>query len=108
MAKTKTRVKKHKSPLEVAADHFVKEHISEPPFIFSLNLGGNILVGKGATALEALRAIPVPNKIMSKGVLTISQGDKKKEMLFMVPRLKRIFYHNAQPILIKMLAMGLK
>lgn len=80
----------------------------DKPFLFSLNLGGKILKGTGATALEALRAIPVPQKIMSKGILTITKDDQKKEMMFMPSKLKRLFYFNAQPILIKYIQMGMK
>ena len=74
----------------------------------SIKLGNIIIKGKGATALEALQSIPVPNKITTKGILTISQGAKKKELLYPVPKLKRLFYPKAQPIIIKWLAMLLK
>ena len=78
------------------------------PFKISILLGNVILYGEGLTALEAIRSIPVPNKITTKGILTISQGDKKKVLLYPIPKLKRLFYPNAQPILIKYLAMLLK
>ena len=84
------------------------EKKSDTDFVFSLQYAGKKLVGKGKTPLEALRAIPVPDKIMSKGILTITQGDKKKELLFYPAKLKRIFYANAQPVLIKDLVLGMK
>ena len=74
----------------------------------SIKLGNVIIKGEGATALEALRSIPVPNKITTKGILTISQGTKKKELLYPIPKLKRLFYPQAQPFIIKWLAMLLK
>ena len=74
----------------------------------SIKLGNIIIKGKGATALEALQSIPVPNKITTKGILIISQGTKKKELLYTIPKLKRLFYPKAQPIIIKWLAMLLK
>lgn len=77
-------------------------------FVFSLDLGGETLKGEGETPLEALRAIPVPNKIMNKGLLTITHGEAKKTMMFTVPKLRRLFYFNAQPIIIKWVASGLK
>ena len=74
----------------------------------SIKLGNVIIGGEGATALEALQSIPVPNKITTKGILTISQGQKKKELLYPIPKLKRLFYPKTQPIIIKWLAMLLK
>lgn len=82
--------------------------VEQPEFSFSLKIGSQVLEGKGHTPLEALRAIERPIKIITKGVLTISHGDKKKEMLFNVPRLKRVFYPAAQPYLIKGMILGLK
>ena len=77
-------------------------------FKIVIKLGNEVIKGEGLTALEALRNIPVPNKITTKGILTISQGDKKKELVYAVPKLKRLFYPNAQPIIIKYLAMLIK
>ena len=74
----------------------------------SIKLGNVIIEGEGLTALEALQNIPVPNKITTKGILTISQGQKKKELLYPIPKLKRLFYPKTQPIIIKWLAMLLK
>ncbi len=88
--------------------HISMEHKKKKPYVISLKLGSVTLVGEGETALEALRAIKKPDKIISKGVMTITDGVKTKEMLFMPPKLKRIFYPNAQPVLIKWLATGLK
>ena len=103
-AKTKISTTSQVSQVPTTFQGVLKESL----FVFSLDMGGQILEGEGVTALEALRAIPVPTKIMSKGVLTITQGDKKKVMLFMPPRLKRLFYHQAQPIIIKWLVSGMK
>ncbi len=74
----------------------------------SIKLGNIIIQGEGLTALEALQSIPIPNKITTKGILTISQGKKKKELLYTIPKLKRLFYPKAQPIIIKWLAMLMK
>lgn len=75
---------------------------------FHLVMGDKVIDGEGETALEALQAMPIPDKVMAKGILTITNEGKKKEILFNVQKLRRMFYPSAQPILIKWLAAGLK
>ena len=99
--------KKNIQPIKSVAEK-PKKKVENNLFKISIKLGNVILNGEGLTALEALRNIPVPNKITTKGILTISQGDKKKELVYAVPKLKRLFYPNAQSILIKYLAMLIK
>lgn len=82
--------------------------VAEKKFKISIHLGNEVIRGEGATALEALQKIPVPLKITTKGILTISQGQKKKVLVYTVPKLRRLFYPNAQPIIIKYLASLLK
>jgi hypothetical protein len=78
-------------------------------FIVSLKLGDKTFEGTGKTALAALSAMPKPDKIVSKGILTISQGDAKRELLLWPIRLKRLFYSPTyQAIQAKYLTMGLK
>lgn len=77
-------------------------------FKISLTLDGKVYTGKGETALEALRSMQRPTKIQTKGVFHVSDGKSEKQMLLTVPRLKRFFYPNAQPILIKQLVTGMK
>ena len=79
----------------------------ETLFKFHLNMCGQIFESEGATALDAFKALPKPQKITNKGVLTISKGDKTKEMLLTVPRLKRLFFPNFQKVIIKQLIYGL-
>lgn len=55
---------------------------------------GQTLEGKGDTAVEALRSIPKPLKVMYEGVVTLSQGDRKVETIFWPVRLKRLFYNK--------------
>ena len=80
----------------------------QPEFFISLSCGGNIFEGKGNTILEALRSIPRPLKINSKGLFTISQGNKIKKMLFYPLRLKRVFFPASQPTIAKYFSIGLK
>lgn len=74
----------------------------------SIKLGSMAICGAGKTALEALRNVPQPLKITTKGIITISHGAKKKELVYTVPKLRRLFYPIAQPIIIKYLAGFLK
>lgn len=50
--------------------------------------------GKGETAVEALRSIPKPFKVMWRGTVTISDGKKKAETLMYPVRLRRLFYNK--------------
>ena len=75
----------------------------------TLNIGGQIYVGEGETAIDALQAVPKPVKIMAKGVFTVSDGVKKKEVLMLPFRLRRLFYNKLyQVIQLKSLCMGMK
>lgn len=75
---------------------------------FSLKIGSEVIESKGETILEALAALPRPDKIFLKGVLTISQGDKKTEILLQPQRIKRLFYKVCWHQLSKQLALLLK
>lgn len=75
---------------------------------FHLIMGTEIFEGEGETALEALQSVPKPLKIFNKGLLTITNGELRKTMDMPVPRLRRMFYPSAQPILIKWISSGLK
>lgn len=48
--------------------------------------------GKGDTALEALRSIPKPFKVMWRATVTLEYDKKKAEVLLYPVRLKRLFY----------------
>lgn len=78
-------------------------------YSITVQLGDKILKGEGDTVAEALIAIPRPEKIMEKGIVTIRQGNLKKELLMFPIRLKRLFYNkNFQVIQAKWLGAGLK
>ncbi len=96
-----TKIKEAKEFDKVIAD------AKQAPFKFHLNMVGEIFESEAPTALEALRKLQAPPKLINKAVLTISQGDKVKEILLTVPKLKRLFYPNFQNILIKNLVHGL-
>lgn len=102
---TKTKANKVKVAKEF--DKMAEDAKQETFFKFHLNMCGQIFESERLTALDALRALPKPQKITNKGKLTIFYGDKTKEILLTVPRLKRIFFPNFQKVIIKQLVYGL-
>lgn len=112
----KTKRNRKKKPLVVASTDYgvsrktpkeVIDTVLDKPFKFHLDMCGIVSESEGKTALEALQTLKAPDKIVNKAVLTISKGDRKKEIFLNVPRLKRLFYPNFMPITIKGLIYGL-
>jgi len=66
----------------------------KPQFTITLQLGDKTYKSKGADALEALLNLERPVKIMSKGILTVSDGIKSKTQLYFPVRLQRLFYNK--------------
>ena len=85
----------------------VIDTVLDKPFKFHLDLCGQIFEGTGATAFDALKAIPTPEKITTKGTLVITHGEKAKTLILLIPTIKRLFYHNFQEVIIKQLVYGL-
>src|SRR4051812_1822957 len=81
-----------------------------PAFSITLQLGNNTVSGTGPTALEALQALPKPDKIMAKGIVTITHAGKRKVQSCLPGQLKRLFYSSKQfqAIHAKQLSQGLK
>lgn len=59
--------------------------------------------GKGLTMFEALKAIPEPIKIVSKGMVKVSYGDKKLEESWMPVKIRRLFRPLSQQVMAKQL-----
>ena len=70
-------------------------------FTLSLSLGDKVYKGKGASMLEALQTLKMPEKIMSKAILTISDGELSYDIDFQPVKTKRLYWKNAQPIIAK-------
>ena len=70
-------------------------------FSLSLSLGDKKYKSKGATMLEALKTLEMPEKIMSKAILTISDGELSYDIDFQPVKTKRLYWKNAQPIIAK-------
>ena len=77
-------------------------------FKISLQIGNETYKGSGPNAYEALEKLAVPQKIFLKGVLNISFGDKKAQLLLQPIRIKRLFYSVARLHLAKQLTSLLK
>lgn len=85
-----------------------KKAIKEAEFVLTIDLGGNILKGKGATALEALKSIKAPVKIFTKAHIELVHGKKRMFQTWQPAKAKRLFYPLAQGILSKRLEYLLK
>ena len=73
-------------------------------YSIAINFDGVEWKGEGETALDALKAIPVPVKIMQKSILTITKGEKTHKRPLTVQQARRLFYPLAQRVLAKALA----
>ena len=75
----------------------------------TVTIGADVYQGQGASPFLALSSVPKPLKIMHKGVFTITDGEKKREVLMLPVRLRRLFYNKLyQQIQLKSLCMGMK
>lgn len=63
---------------------------------------------EGETVLEALTSLPKPRKITGKTLLSLTDGKRSAERLFMPTQAKRLFYPLAQQYLAKQLTTLLK
>ncbi len=80
----------------------------EPEFTVVVKIDSATFEGKGATCLEALRAIKPPtNDLISTGTVTITHGNKSKEMLFPTQQLRRLLNPYNQEVLVNDLTFGL-
>jgi hypothetical protein len=77
-------------------------------YTISLTLGNTTHKGKGETILEALESMMKPVKIITKGLLRVSDGVKTYEQSLPPPRIKRLFYPQAQFYQARYLSLMLK
>lgn len=87
-----------------------KKTTKSSDFTISIQLGKDTLKGSGATPLLALQTIKKPVKIITKGIVTVSDGTHSKSILMQPGRIKRLFFASPvmQAIHAKQLAIGLK
>ena len=74
---------------------------TKQPFSISLSLGDKVYKSKGSSFVEALLSLPMPVKIMSKAILTISDGNGSAELDYTPRTTKRLFWKTARPTLAK-------
>lgn len=85
-----------------------KTPIKTKKYKLTIDLAGSILKGSGGTALEALQSITKPVKIVTKGQVTMTCGDKKMTKIMQPVEVKKLFYPLAQKIHAKKLDYLLK
>lgn len=86
----------------------MKKSQETPTVEISLELDKSVLKGVGSTVLLALRAVPKPDKITTKSVLTVMKGIKRHSRPLTIPLAKRLFYPASQIYIAKNLEMVLK
>lgn len=74
----------------------------------TLTLGNETFVGSGETPLLALKAVPIPVKIFTKGLITMSSEGKMVSRMLMPFRLKRFFMPLSQAVQAKQFALLMK
>jgi hypothetical protein len=67
---------------------------TKPKFSIIIKTNYETFKGKGETAVEALRSIKKPLKVMWRGTVTVEEGKKKVEILVYPVRLRRLFYNK--------------
>lgn len=69
---------------------------AESDFSISLTVGGQTIKSSAPSILEALVSLPVPKKIITKGSIAVSNGEKKAELLLTPIKMKRLLYPIAR------------
>jgi hypothetical protein len=79
----------------------------EPPYAISVLLDREY-TSSGETMMDALKTLPVPVKVVSKGLVKITNGGRKLEEVWMPVRLKRLFRPLARIVVAKQLELLLR
>lgn len=101
----KPQTANHKEPDVIAPTEDVV--VTDPGFVLELSIGGELFKSSAPTVLEALENLERPQKIITKGTITVRHGSRKKELFFMPMAMKRIFYPLARVPMAKMLGMNM-
>lgn len=82
--------------------------MSKPNCVITVKLGTETYKGSGDTLLEALQSLPRPVKIISRGLVTIEEGEKNVERMLMPMKMKRLWFKSAQYLLAKQFSLLLR
>lgn len=79
-------------------------------YALSLKIGDRVYQSSGMSPIEALDALERPPKIMAKAVLTVTNGNLKKELLLQPLKIKRLFFNSGgvQAVIAKQLFAFMK
>lgn len=81
---------------------------TKPAYSIVIDFGSEQQSGSGDTMLDALEAVRRPVKIVGKTFISISNGARKANLVYLPTKAKRLFYPNAQLYLAKQLDLLLR
>lgn len=84
------------------------EEKEAPIFEIAVTIAGKAFLGSGSTPIAALANLQRPPKVVSKGMVEIRYGALKKEMLYSIPQIKRLYYPLARTVIAKQFTTLLK
>ena len=97
-----------KTPIKKKVVKVVREVNKDPLFKIVIQIDAIVYKGEGETALEALQAVPAPElDYISSGSVTVTKGDKVREMLYSTIQLKRLLNPYHQEVLAHILTEGM-
>jgi hypothetical protein len=79
----------------------MKQSKKKKPCVVSVTIGDKTFEGEGETVYEALQAVKRPLKIMGKTYVTVTDGQRKLETMYMPVRARRMFAPLAQYVFAK-------
>lgn len=79
--------------------------VEKTEYFLELEIDGRLYFGDGLSMLEALKNLEQPPKIVSKGILRIQAGQKRKQLNMVIPQMKRLFFPLAHITVAKQLEL---
>ncbi len=107
MATTRRKPSVTKKDVEKFVGSIVDSVAPSTDYTLELIIGNTVTTSTAPTALEALKNLERPQKIITKGLLVVHHNGKTKELFMMPVQMKRMFYPLAQVTNAKMLAMNI-
>lgn len=85
-----------------------KEPVPDSHYEISITIGDTTVTGKGTTPLEALESIKTPEKITTKVFISITDGTRTKDIMYMPEKAKIMFRPVARYLYARNLGFLLK